>query len=84
MADLKIIVVREGLIRSIVSDTVTFGFLISLMFLNVWYWGGHWYVTFFIMFLWLFSVMGRSMKMRREFRTNAEAIKYLQEEEARG
>lgn len=76
--DKQFIYNRESFLSSLFSDVVTFGTLISLMFLNVNYWGGHWYVTIPILFMWFMWVVGKGSKRLHVFYSVDEAIKYLE------
>lgn len=71
---------RESFLSSLAADAVTFGFLIGLMFLNFLYWGGRWYVTVFIMFIWLLSTLAKGSKRVHKFHSIDECIAYLEKE----
>jgi len=47
------------------------------MTLNFLYWGGHWYVTIFLLFLWLLFIAGRGKAKMREFSSRSEVIDTL-------
>lgn len=71
---------RESFLGAVLSDCVTFGFLIGLMFLNFNYWGGHWYTTIFILIIWLTYIAARGSKRIHIFYSAEECIKFIQEE----
>jgi len=73
----RIIYVRESALQAIISDTVSFGFLILVMTLNFLQWGGHWYVTIFLLWVWLIFVLGRAKSKMREFSSRFEVIDTL-------
>lgn len=81
MADKKpekrLIYVRESALQAIISDTFSFGCLILVMSLNFLQWGGHWYVTIFLLFLWMIFIMGRGKAKIREFNSRSEVIDTL-------
>ena len=56
----RIYYVRESALQSIISDAVSFGFLILVMTLNFLQWGGHWYVTVFLLILWVLFATGKA------------------------
>ena len=76
----RLIYVRESALQAIISDTFSFGCLILVMTLNHLYWGGHWYATIFLLFLWLLFIAGRGKAKTREFYSREEVIKTLQAE----
>lgn len=73
----RIIYVRESAVQAIISDAVSFGFLILVMTLNFLQWGGHWYVTVFLLWVWLIFVLGRAKSKMREFSSRSEVIDTL-------
>lgn len=73
----RIFYVRESAAQSIIADTFTFGILIGITTLNYQYWGGHWYMNIFILFLWLVFVGGRAKSKGREFHSRSELIDHL-------
>lgn len=78
--DAKYIYMREGFVRSVVADIITFGGWILLMFLNFNYWGGHWYVTIFLLIVWLLGTIGRASNRVKYFYTAEDVLKYLEAE----
>lgn len=79
-ANTRIIYVREGAVQSMLSDLWTFGLLAGITHLNFTYWGGRWYLTLFIVFLWLVYISGRAQAKKREFWSREDVIKTLQDE----
>ena len=72
-----LIYVRESAVQAIISDTFSFGCLILVMTLNQLYWGGQWYVTIFLLFLWLIFIAGRGKAKSREFNSRSDVIDTL-------
>jgi hypothetical protein len=73
----RIYYVRESALQSIISDAVSFGFLILVMTLNFLQWGGHWYVTVFLLFLWVIFATGKASRMMQQFYTRSELVDHL-------
>ena len=73
----RIYYVRESALQSIVSDAVSFGFLILVMTLNFLQWGGHWYVTVFLLFLWVIFATGKASRRMQQFYTRSELVDHL-------
>ena len=69
--------VRESALQSIISDAVSFGFLILVMTLNFLQWGGHWYVTVFLLFLWVIFATGKASRRMQQFYTRSELVDHL-------
>lgn len=76
----RIIYVRESALQAIISDTFSFGCLVLVMTLNFMYWGGHWYLTLFLAWMWLIFILGRARAKMREFHSREAVIKALQAE----
>ena len=73
----RIYYVRESALQSIISDAVSFGFLILVMTLNFLQWGGHWYVTVFLLFLWVIFATGKASRRMQQFYTRSELVDHL-------
>ena len=73
----RIYYVRESAIQSIISDCVSFGFLILVMTLNVMYWGGRWYVTVFLLILWVLFAAGKANRRMQQFYTRSDLVDHL-------
>lgn len=73
----RIYYVRESALQSIISDVVSFGFLILVMTLNVLYWGGRWYVTVFLLVIWVLFATGKASKRMQQFHTRSELVDHL-------
>ena len=73
----RLIYVRESAVQAIISDTFSFGCLILVMTLNSLYWGGHWYVTIFLLFLCLIFIAGGGKAKTREFNSRSDVIDTL-------
>ena len=73
----RIYYVRESALQSIISDTVSFGFLILVMTLNFTNWGGHWYVTVFLLILWVLFATGKASRRMKQFYTRSELVDHL-------
>lgn len=69
--------VRENAVQSIISDVVSFGFLILVMTLNFTHWGGHWYVTIPLLLLWVMFAAGKASKRMKQFYTRSELVDHL-------
>ncbi len=69
--------VRESALQSIIADVVSFGFLIVVMTLNFVKWGGHWYVTTFLLLIWIIFVVGKASKKAKQFYTRSELVDHL-------
>lgn len=79
-----IVYMRESAIGSILSDIVSIGSLVGLMFLNFDYWHGHWYVTAAILVIWFSYGMAHSSGRIHRFHTIDACIKFLEDEKAGG
>ncbi len=73
----RIYYVRESAIQSVISDVVSFGFLILVMTLNALYWGGRWYVTIFLLIMWVMFVAGKANNKLKRFHTRSELVDHL-------
>ena len=73
----RIYYVRESALQSIISDAVSFGFLILVMTLNFLQWGGHWYVTVFLLILWVIFATGKASRRMKQFHTRSELVDHL-------
>jgi hypothetical protein len=73
----RLVYVRESALQAIISDTFSFGCLILVMTLNFAYWGGHWYLTVFLAWIWLVFILGRAKAKLREFNSRSELIDTL-------
>ena len=73
----KIYYVRESALQSIISDVVSFGFLILVMTLNFLYRGGHWYVTIFLLILWVLFAAGKASRKMKQFYTRSDLVDHL-------
>ena len=73
----RIYYVRESALQSIISDAMSFGFLILVMTLNFLQWGGHWYVTVFLLFLWVIFATGKASRRMQQFYTRSELVDHL-------
>lgn len=70
--------VREGLVESIIADTITFGFVLGGFFLNAFYFGGKWYIYIFFMFM-MFVLISAKSKAKR-FKSIKELQDYLKDQ----
>lgn len=73
----RIFYVRESALQSIIADLFTFGILIGITTLNFTLWGGHWYFSAVIIFLWFVFVTGRAKSKLREFNSRSELVDFL-------
>ncbi len=73
----RIYYVRENALQSIISDCVSFGFLVLVMTLNFTHWGGHWYVTIFLLILWVMFAAGKASRRMKQFYTRSELVDHL-------
>ncbi len=73
----RIYYVRESALQSIISDIVSFGFLILVMTLNFTHWGGHWYVTLFLLILWVLFAAGKANRRMKQFYTRSDLVDHL-------
>lgn len=73
----RIYYVRESAIQSYISDATSFGFLILVMTLNALYWGGHWYVTIFLLIMWVLFIAGKASRKTKQFYTRSELVDHL-------
>lgn len=74
----QIYYVRESAVQSIISDIVSVGFLVGVLTLNYKVWNGDWYVTVFLLFMWLIFISGKANRRIKRFNTDQELISYLQ------
>lgn len=73
----QIFYVRESALQSIIADFFTFGILIGITTLNFEKWGGHWYFSAVIIFLWFVFVTGRAKSKLREFNSRSDLVDFL-------
>lgn len=73
----KFYYVRESAVQSIIADTVSFGFLILVMTLNSLYWGSRWYVTIFLLVLWVLFAAGKASQRMKQFNTRSDLVDHL-------
>lgn len=71
---------RENLATSLISDTITYGSFIGLMFLNFEYWGGRWYVTVFLLFVWFMALIGRANNRIHRFYNARDCIDFIKKD----
>jgi hypothetical protein len=75
----KIIIVRESIWESIVSDFGTFAFIAITVWFNQNYCGGSWFLNGVILVMFIITCCsGAISKMSKKFDSRAKAIKYLQ------
>lgn len=79
----KFIYHRGSFLGSVLSDLITFSLLIGLLSLNFSQWGGRWYVTIFILWIWLLAVTAWGSKKVHKFYSIDECIDYLTEEKSK-
>ena len=72
--------IREGFIQSIVSDLVTFGFLVGSVWFNMEFVGGSYFLNGVILIMFIFWIIGKGKSRIKKFNSNEELIKYLQEQ----
>ncbi len=67
---------REGLIRSVLADIVTFGFIFGFALLNRFVLGDKWYYGIFFIFMILTSLLSRESNFKR-FTSKEDLINYI-------
>jgi len=75
--ELKIIILRESLIQSVITDAFTFGFLIFTTWFNYAFIGGSQYVYAIILVMFIMFLMQTSRV--KKFYSKKDAIKYIEE-----
>lgn len=73
----EIIYSRESLAASIISDTVTFGVLALLAWLNYAYLGNSWMYQAIIAFVFFAITISHSSSMVKRFNSRKELLDYL-------
>ena len=75
----QIIYYRESAMQSIIADTYTFGVLAFMLTINYKFWAGDWYVTIFLLVIWLLATPGRTMS-KMTYTDKTKLIEDLQRE----
>ena len=73
----KTIILREAVWESIVKDTVTFGLMFIMFYLNHKFTDGSWFIDFTITLFFILMLVAKTSKGRKEM-TLEETIKYLE------
>lgn len=76
--EMEFYVIKEGIIGSIITDVVSFSFLLGTLFLNYRYLGNQGIVTWVIVMVWLFTSFSSSQKSYHQFESVKETIEYLE------
>lgn len=71
--------VREGIIRSILMDTFTFGSISAFLWFNYNYLGNQWIFSLFFVVSWIATLYSFAKGTRKVFYSDEELIKYLKE-----
>lgn len=72
------IVIREGLVQSILSDLTTFGLMLSVVAIDTFYIGGSTFYKVFFAILFTIYLLGRASNLKNTFRSKKEAIEYIE------
>lgn len=74
----EIIYFRESLIQSVLSDIVSFGFIIGGLLFNKFVLSGKWYIDIFFMLLFLILSLSKVNSKKQTFTSKEELLKYLE------
>ncbi len=80
--DIKIYLIKEGLIQSIVADVISFSFPFTMLFLNATYWGNSWIIQIFTCLLFFIFISSKGKEKVKTFYSEKELIEYLQKKES--
>lgn len=72
--------VRETLMQSIVSDVVSFLIFVALLSTNYFLWEGEWFVTVFLMMVWLIVLTLKAKGRMKRFDSEEDLIEFLEKE----
>jgi len=77
----NIVIIKEGIIGSIITDFVSFGVLAAMLWINFAYLGNQWLITLFILTIWFLEMMMRSKDLHNlhRFKSVDEALLFLNE-----
>jgi len=74
---IKIILLKESLIESILADIITFGFIVVVFFINYKFINSNNFVD--VLLLFMFFVFVTSKGKAKKFYSNEDAVKYIKE-----
>ncbi len=69
---------RESLVQSIASDVLTFGILLSALWINFVMLANNWITTIFIIFMWFMWLGARSSSGGKRFTNKKDLQKFLE------
>lgn len=72
------LIIKEGFIGSIITDTYSFGVLAVFIYLNYRYLGNQWAVTWFLLIMFVLLALAKGSDRYHSFTSTKEAIKYLE------
>ena len=72
------VIIKEGLLNSIISDIVSFGSMALMFWFNYNYLGNSLLIKVLIVFLLFVVMVTRARKNVNRFKTKEDAIKYLE------